>query len=67
MNLFATTLLRGAWRLAKVTAATAISTAGAHMLIINVYRARHQLRQQNTIQNTVRDDSKLLRSAHNNS
>ena len=37
MNLFATTLLRGAWRLAKVTAATAISTAGAHMLIIPMF------------------------------
>ena len=37
MNLFATTLLRGAWRLAKVIAATAISTAGAHMLIIPMF------------------------------
>lgn len=37
MNLFATTLLRGAWRLVKVTAATAISTAGAHMLIIPMF------------------------------
>lgn len=37
MNLFTTTLLRGAWRLAKVTAATAISTAGAHMLIIPMF------------------------------
>lgn len=34
MNLFQTTLLRGAWRLAKVIAATALSTAMAHMLII---------------------------------
>lgn len=34
MNLFATTLRRGAWRLAKVIAATALSTAMAHMLII---------------------------------
>ena len=37
MNLFAATLRRGAWRLAKVTAATAISTAGAHMLIIPMF------------------------------
>ncbi|WP_143225039.1 hypothetical protein [Actinomyces naeslundii] len=37
MNLFTTTLLRGAWRLAKVIAATAISTAGAHMLIIPMF------------------------------
>ena len=37
MNLFASTLLRGAWRLVKVTAATAISTAGAHMLIIPMF------------------------------
>ena len=37
MNLFATTPRRGAWRLAKVIAATAISTAGAHMLIIPMF------------------------------
>lgn len=37
MNLFTTTLLRGAWRLAKVTAATALSTAMAHMLIIPMF------------------------------
>lgn len=37
MNLFTTTPRRGAWRLAKVTAATAISTAGAHMLIIPMF------------------------------
>lgn len=34
MNLFATTLLRGAWRLVKVIAATALSTGMAHMLIV---------------------------------
>lgn len=34
MNLFQTTLLRRAWRLAKVIAATALSTIMAHMLII---------------------------------
>lgn len=34
MNLFQTTPRRGAWRLAKVTAATALSTIMAHMLII---------------------------------
>lgn len=34
MNLFATTLRRGAWRLAKVIAATALSTAMARMLIV---------------------------------
>lgn len=33
MNLFATTLRRGAWRLVKVIAATALSTGMAHMLI----------------------------------
>lgn len=37
MNLFQTTLLRGTWRLAKVTAATALSTAMAHMLIIPMF------------------------------
>lgn len=37
MNLFATTMLRGAWRLVKMIAATAISTAGAHMLIIPMF------------------------------
>ena len=36
MNLFATTLLRGAWRLVKVITATAISTAMAHMLIVPI-------------------------------
>lgn len=36
MNLFATTPRRGAWRLAKVIAATALSTAMAHMLIIPI-------------------------------
>lgn len=34
MNLFATTLRRGAWRLVKVIAATALSTGMAHMLIV---------------------------------
>ena len=37
MNLFATTLRRGAWRLVKVIAATAISTAGARMLIVPMF------------------------------
>ncbi|WP_454922119.1 hypothetical protein [Actinomyces naeslundii] len=37
MNLFATMLLRGAWRLVKVTAATALSTGMAHMLIIPMF------------------------------
>ena len=36
MNLFATMLLRGAWRLLKVIAATATSTAMAHMLIVPI-------------------------------
>ena len=36
MNLFATTPRRGAWRLVKVIAATALSTAMAHMLIIPI-------------------------------
>lgn len=34
MNLFVTTLRRGAWRLVKVIAATALSTGMAHMLIV---------------------------------
>ena len=37
MNLFATTLLRGAWRLVKVIAATALSTVMAHMLIVPMF------------------------------
>jgi len=37
MNLFETTLLRGAWRLVKVIAATAISTAMARMLIVPLF------------------------------
>ena len=37
MNLFTTTMLLGVWRLVKVIAATAISTAGAHTLIIPMF------------------------------
>lgn len=37
MDLFATTMLRGAWRLVKAIAATALSTAMAHMLIIPMF------------------------------
>ena len=37
MNLFATTPRRGAWRLVKMTAATALSTGMAHMLIIPMF------------------------------
>ena len=36
MNLFATTLRRGAWRLVKVIAATALSTGMAHMFIVPI-------------------------------
>lgn len=37
MNLFATTLRRGAWQLVKVIAATALSTGMAHMLILPMF------------------------------
>ena len=37
MNLFATTLRRGAWQLVKVIAATALSTGMAHMLILPLF------------------------------
>ena len=36
MNLFATTPRRGAWRLVKMTAAIALSTGMAHMLIVPI-------------------------------